>query len=58
MNEEDRKTYKGSTTTINVDGKDHEEDLDDNMTIEKFKSFVLTLTKSKPFFLKFMMGNN
>ena len=61
MKEEDVKTLKGSTfTTINVFGTDADQkhDLDEKMTIEKFKSFVLTLTDSKPFNLQFMMANN
>jgi len=43
--------------TISVFGKDEKHTLPEDMTIEEFKSFVLSLTKNEVFDLKHMMSN-
>jgi len=58
MKLEEVEALKGTDTIISIDGhssKTHS--LPDDMTIEKFKSFLLTLTDNKRFDLKFCMDN-
>jgi len=58
MKLEEVEALTGTDTIISIDGhssKTHS--LPDDMTIEKFKSFLLTLTKNKRFDLKFCMDN-
>jgi len=57
MSSEEAGSLSGKEFDIEVFGKAQKHSLPENMTIEKFKSFVLTLTGNKPFYLNAMMCN-
>ena len=57
MKLEEVKALTGTDTIISIDGKEQTHSLPDDMTIEKFKSFLLTLTGNKRFDLKFCIDN-
>jgi len=57
MKLEEVKALTGTDTIISIDGKEQTHSLPDDMTIEKFKSFLLTLTGNKRFDLKLCTDN-
>ena len=55
---DEQKTKDGAKEfTLSIFGKEEKHTLPENMTIEDFKSYVLTLTDNKPFYLKHMISN-
>jgi hypothetical protein len=53
MNNNDKKNLAGrdgaKEFTLKIFGDEQKHTLPENMTIEEFKSFILTLTENKPF---------
>jgi len=59
MNESEAKKLSGKEIKIKIDDKDEiTRSLPGDMTMERFKSFVLTLTDNQPFYLNSMLSNN
>lgn len=60
MRDEEVKTIKegGAECKISIDGTETSVTLSDDLTLEKFKSFLLTKTDNKKFFLEHLLNND
>jgi len=58
MKEDDRAKLSGPDCKISIDGKETTFQLPDDMTLDKFKSFLLIETGNNKFWLKYLLNNN
>jgi len=60
MRDEEVNTIKegGAEFKISIDGKETSVTLSDDLTLEKFKSFLLTKTDNKKFYLEHLLNND